>query len=593
MKRILSILVAAIMLFCMTAAVAETTVTEIPREQSLVFNGQQWGTPVTFNIFAMSNLAFPIGGNERFPVYEALYMYNMLTNENEPFLADGPIQWEDEFNILVKIKENVVWNDGEPMNADDVVFTFNIGNSTGDGYYTAWSNIWSYIDKCEKVDDYTVRFTIKEEPYNVHIVPSQLAQVRIVPEHIWQPRFDEVGGDIEKIREMPDNNPVGTGAFRVAFFDETRIVCERNDDYWGQADNMFGKLTEVKYLVHPIYQDNAAGNLAFSQGEVDVSQQFLPNVWELQASMDAPVTTFLSEAPYHLGAGIPSLIFNLTKPGLDDYTVRKALALCLDYEAIGTNAMSGYTQPLKYCFFNPYLFEDYIDFEDEALQDLMWDTTDLDANLAEANRLLDEAGYLDIDNDGFRELPDGSKIEWKAECPLGWSDWNASIEVLSESAQKIGLNIAPYFPEATVYWNDLYPGNFDIIMNSPYPSLSVAMPWQAAFNVLYSKNVPPIGEAATRNFNRYSNEAVDELIDKAAATNDKDELVELLSEVNKTWLQELPTIQLMYRPQVFHTTYEGYWTGFAKQGDGSNTPPMDCTDAAGIKDLYNLTPVAK
>lgn len=593
MKRYLAILIAAIMLIGAMPAFASDVVTEIPREESLVFNGQQWGTPANFNLFAMSNVAFPVGGEERFPVYEALYMYNMLTNENEPLLADGPVEWEDEYNLVVKLKDNIHFNDGEPMTADDVVFTYNVSNEEDGGFYTSWSNVWSYLDKVEKVDDYTIRFTITADPYNMHMLPSQLARVKILPEHVWQPIVEEADGDPEKVRSIFNEDPIGSGPFKLYFWDETRIVCIRDDNYWGQADNMFGKLTEVTYMVHPIYQDNAAGNLAFSQGEVDVSQQFLPSVWELQESMDAPVTTYLSEAPYHLGAGIPSLLFNLTKPGLDDYAVRKAIALCLDYEAINVNAMSGYSEDLVYCFFNAYLFGDYIDFDDEELQDLMWDTTDLDANIAEANRLLDEAGYVDTDGDGMREMPDGSAIEWKAECPYGWSDWNASLEVLSESAKRIGLNIVTYFPEASVYWDDLYPGNFDIAMNSPYPSLSVAMPWQAAFNVLYSEGVPPIGEAASRNYNRYSNDRVNELIDLAAATDDMDTLIEYYTEINKIWLEELPTVLLMYRPQVFHTTYEGYWTGFAKADDGKNTPPMDCTDGAGIKDLYNITPVSK
>jgi peptide/nickel transport system substrate-binding protein len=534
-----------------------------------------------------------VGDSQRFPIYEALYMYNMLTNENEPLLADGPIAWEDQYNVIVKLKENIHFSDGEPLNADDVLFTFNVANEATGGFYTAWSNVWSYLEKVEKVDDFTVRFTIVKEPYNMHMLPSQLAAIKIVPEHIWQPIVDEAAGDVEKVRGVFNEEAIASGAFKLYFYDETRIVCIRDDNYWGQAENMFGKLSEVKYLVHPIYQDNAAGNLAFSQGELDVSQQFLPNVRELQESMDAPVTTFFSEAPYHQGAGMPSLIFNLSKEGLNDPAIRKAVALALDYEAISTNAMSGYSNDLVYCFFNSYLFGDYIDFDDEEVKDLMWDTTDLDANIAAANALLDEAGYADVDGDGLRELPDGSKIEWKAECPQGWSDWNASLEILSESAKKIGLNIVTYFPEASVYWDDLYPGNFDIAMNSPYPPLSVAMPWQAAYNVLYSKGVPPIGEATSRNFNRYNNPRVDELIDLAAGTDDIDLLREYYTEIDKIWLEELPTVLLMYRPQVFHTVYEGYWTGFGTADNGKNTPPMDATDGAGIKDLYNITPVKK
>ena len=594
MKRYLAFLMAAVMLLCVTSALAEAPVTEIPREETLTFNGIQWGTPVTFNPFAPTNVAFPTGGSEqRFLTYEALYMYNMLINENEPLLADGPIVWEDEYNILVNLKKNVHWNDGEPFTADDVVFTYNIGNNKEGGMYVPWTQVWTYLEKIEKVDDYSVRFTIKKEPYNMYLMPSLMASTRIMPEHIWGPRAAaaEEGKLSEYILSFFNDDAVGTGPYKVFFWDETRVVGVRDDNYWGQAENMFGKLPAPKYVAHPIYQDNAAGNLGFSLGEVDVSQQFLPSVWELQKSMDAPVTTFFSGPPYHLGAGMPSLVFNLTAPGLSDYAVRKAIALCLDYEAIGVNAMSGYTNPIVYCFFNAYLFGDYVDFDDEELQALMWDTTDLDANIAEANRLLDEAGYADVDGDGVRELPDGSKYEWKAECPYGWSDWNASLEILSESAKKIGLNIVTYFPEASVYNADLQKGVFDIVMNSPYPSLSVAMPWQAAFNVLSSQNVPPIGEATTRNYNRYSNPRINELVNKAAGIADKDELVEIFTEIDKIWLSELPTVLLMYRPQYFHTTYEGYWTGFAKKDDGTNTPPTLAIDAAGYKNLFSITPV--
>lgn len=596
MKRYLAMLVAALMLLGAVPAIAEETITEIPRNESLVFNGQQWGAPANYNPFAMSFIGFPMADNNRNVIYESLYMYNMLTNENEPLLADGPIEWEDELNFLVKIKKSAHWNDGEKLDADDVLFTYNIANDQAEGgFYTQWSTIWSYLEKLEKVDDYTVRFTLVKEPYNVHYGPSLLATTRIIPQHIWEPKIrDEFKGDVEALRAyFGEEVPVGSGAFKLYFFDETRVVCIRDDNYWGQSPEMFGKLTEVKYIVHPIYQDNAAGNLAFSEGQVDVSQQFLPDVWKLQETMDAPVTTYLPEAPYHVGAGIPSLIFDLTKPGLSDPVIRKAVALSLDYEAININAMSRYSQPLVYCFFNPYLFGDYVDMEDEEVQALMWDTTNLDANLAEANKLLDEAGYKDTDGDGMREMPDGSKIDWKAECPQGWSDWNMSLEILVESAKKIGLNINTYFPESSIFFNDLYAGQFDIIMFSPYPAPSVAMPWQAAFNVLYSKGVPPVGEPASRNFNRYTNARVDELVDLTAGISDKDQLTEHFTEINKIWLQELPTVPLMYRPQVFHTTYEGYWTGFAKKDDGTNTPPMDCTDAAGIKDLYNLKPTGK
>jgi peptide/nickel transport system substrate-binding protein len=49
----------------------------------------------------------------------------------------------------------------------------------------------------------------------------------------------------------------------------------------------------------------------------------------------------------------------------------------------------------------------------------------------------------------------------------------------------------------------------------------------------------------------------------------------------------------MYRPQVFQTTYEGYWTGFVSGQDSTDIPPMLCMDGAGIRELYLLEPTGR
>ncbi|MDO4355519.1 MAG: ABC transporter substrate-binding protein [Clostridia bacterium] len=588
MKKFWSLLlVVALVLSCASMAFAEEDLTELPRNETVYTAGQQWGSPNNFNIFALSNQAWPIGDTDRFPIYEALYMYNMITNENEPLIADGQPEWEDDYNFIVKIKDNVHFSDGTPLTSADVAYTYNIADEANGGVYTTWSNIWTYFEKVEAVDDYTVRFTIKEEPYNKVMPISKLANVRIVSKAISEALFEECGNEVAKVREQFVENPIGTGAFKLAFYDDTRIVCERDDNYWGQAENMFGKLTEVKYYCHPIYNDNAAGNLALANGEVDISQQFVNDVGALIETGN--YKTFYDEAPYQLGYGSPSLLFNLQKDGLKDPVIHHAIARCLDYEAIAQNAMSGQTEQMTICFLNPTLYGDYIDFDDEELAELMWDTTAVDDNLADANAMLDEAGYIDVDGDGFREMPDGSKIEWKAECPTGWSDWNASLEILCESAKKIGLNIVTHFPESSEYTLDYQTGNFDILMNSPYGSPSSAQPYEACYSVLYSKDVPAIGSEATHNYNRYTNEDVDALIEDLGATEDPDEMKEYVTAIVKQWLTDMPTVQLMYRPNMFHTVYTGVWTGWSDST--SDVPPEVLTDGAAIRDLYNIHPV--
>lgn len=382
----------------------------------------------------------------------------------------------------------------------------------------------------------------------------------------------------------------------VYYYDDTRIVCIRDDNYWGQDASMFGKLPAPKYFAHGIYSNNAAGDLAFQNGEVDVAQQFMASVWEIQDQMkdengETLVHTYYNEKPYHLGYSMPSLVFNMNRDGLKDYAVRKAIALSLDFESIATNAMSGYTQDIVPSLFNTYIYGQYLDETNEEYMALRWDTTDLDGNREAAKALLDEAGYVDVDGDGMREMPDGSKIEWKAECPMGWSDWNASLEILCESAKAIGLNIVTYFPEASVYTNDQQYGTFDILMASPQPGGSVANPWNWVYQILVTG--APEGEYTPRNYGRYSNPEIDALADEAAATTDMDTLIEIYTEIDTIYLSELPTVPLMYRPGNFHTTYAGYWTGWASADDGTNTPPYNLHDYAGLKELFMLEPTGK
>lgn len=185
MKKLL-VLVLALALVLSSAAFAVEL--EIPRNETFYENGQQWGKPTSYNIYNTAGQGWPATGGTRHAVYEALYMYNVLTNSNEPLLADGDLVWEDEYNAVVKIKEAAHWSDGEDLNADDVVWTLESAKLVTVG----WSDFWTWVEKVEKVDDLTVRFTIVKEPYNLYKLPQLLSSIAIVPEHVWAPIFEEV-----------------------------------------------------------------------------------------------------------------------------------------------------------------------------------------------------------------------------------------------------------------------------------------------------------------------------------------------------------------------------------------------------------------
>ena len=81
-------------------------------------------------------------------VYEPLFNYDPLTNEYIPWLAESG-EWTSDTEYTIKLREGITWADGEPLTADDVVFTLELGKLPSVPY----STIWNFLDKAEAVDD--------------------------------------------------------------------------------------------------------------------------------------------------------------------------------------------------------------------------------------------------------------------------------------------------------------------------------------------------------------------------------------------------------------------------------------------------------
>jgi peptide/nickel transport system substrate-binding protein len=101
----------------------------LPRNETLYFNGQQWGPVVGWNPYSSANNnAMAIANmqdNARVIMFETPYLYNMLDGQVYPLLADGPFEWNDDrTEITFKIKDAAAWSDGTPVTAEDIAYTW-------------------------------------------------------------------------------------------------------------------------------------------------------------------------------------------------------------------------------------------------------------------------------------------------------------------------------------------------------------------------------------------------------------------------------------------------------------------------------------
>jgi len=569
----------------------------LPRKETLYFNGQQWGPVVGWNPYSssMNNaMALAAGDNARVTMFETPYLYNMLDGKQYPLLADGPWSWDaDMTEITFKIKPAAKWSDGTPVTAEDVAYTWathvKYNTPTGAGNK-------DYIEDIVAKDDRTVVIKAKLAEDGKAVNPlavSAFVSSNYVMQKAWTQKLEERSGyDATKLMADPAEDVVYSGPYHKYFADDTKVVLVRDDNYWGQDPSMWGKLPAPKYLAHVIFKDNAAGSVALAKGEVDVSQQFNANVNLLWENYGLPISTYLPEPPYGIGASLPTAFYNLNSYGLDQVAVRKAIAIAVDYDTIIANAMTNQSatfQQVPRSLMNPTPGEQAM-YDHEAVKDLQWAGNDIEG----ANKLLDEAGIVDSNGDGWREY-NGKKLSYVATCPNGWSDWQAAIEVVAAAGKKIGIDITTNYPEWSVYQTVVtksdapLPEGYDIFMMWS-AGAGPTMPWGRIRGLLSSEW---IGQASnwSGNWGQYSNPRVDELIKAIPRETDPAKLKEMYTELVKIYLTDVPSFTLMYRPQSFHTVNETVWTNFPHQDDGSNPPipPLDCTDGWSIACLYNIT----
>jgi peptide/nickel transport system substrate-binding protein len=568
----------------------------LPRNETLYFNGQQWGAVVCWNPYSSNcNNAMTLAqqDNARVTMFETPYLYNMLDGKVYPLLADGPYAWNAEgTEITFKLNAAAKWSDGTPVTADDVAYTWASHVKYNTQFGAANKD---YIENIEASDPQTVVVKAKlgadGKAVNPLIVNAYLSTNYVIQKAWTQALEKRTGEDPEKFMADVAEDAVYSGPYHKFFNDDSKVVLIRDDNYWGQDASMFGKLPIPKYLAHTIFKDNAAGTAALQAGEVDVSQQFNSNVQDLWLKQDLPVSTYLPEAPYGIGASLPTAFFNQSSHGLDQVAVRKAIAMAVDYDTIIANAMTNqsatFTQVPR-SLMNPTPGEQAL-YDQAAVKDLQFAGKDVEG----AKKLLDEAGIKDTDGDGWREY-NGKKLSYVATCPNGWSDWQAAIEVVAAAGKEIGIDITTNYPEWSVYqtivtnW-PLPTKDFDIFMMWS-DGAGPTQPWGRIRHLLSSEFAETTNNW-NGNWSGYKNPEADKLINAIPGMTDQAELKTAYTDLVKIYLTDIPSFTLMYRPQAFHTVNESVWTDFPHDGDGTTppVPPLDMTDGWGIAGLYNLT----
>jgi peptide/nickel transport system substrate-binding protein len=542
---------------------------QLPRAETLFIAGLQWQTPVNFNPLN-SNPEWPAQGNHLL-TYETLFAFNQLSGALDPLLAKDLKVADTTWTIT--LQDGTKWQDGKDLTPADVVYTYGLAKTQSDVNY---STLFDYISDIKASGDRALTVTLNPQKINPGFVKNFLATIKILPQHIWADR--EKSG---KLSSVVDTAAVGSGPYKLLDFSPERIALQRDDNYWGKA--VFG-LPVPKYVVHPIFKTNDAGNLAFQNGEVDLMQQFTPQIWKMWQDAKAPVGTWFEEAPYYLAGSIPMLVINVHKKGLDNPLVRRALAYSINFPLIAKTAMSQYSVPANASLIIPGGGENALFNADQAK------TAGWTYDPAKATDILENQLKAKKGADGVYVLPDGTRLgPWQARTPNGWTDWQTAINIVVQGANAAGFELKEDYPDAGVVTSKIQNGDFDL--NLWYiTGVGPAAPWQRFRDMLDSRGVPDMGKTAFWDYGRFSDPNVAALLDKAGQAADPLTVKDVYTQLDKIFQDNVVGIPLMYRPYEFYEFNQKYWSGFPT-AKNPTAPPM--FQGAGVEVLYKIKPASK
>ncbi len=449
----------------------------------------------------------PVTASDAYESIVNSFIYESLIdrdNETLKFIPSLAKRWEigeDRKHYRFYLDERARWQDGEPVTAGDVVFTYKtiMHPEVNCPHLKVY---YQDVEDCRKIDDRTVEFTYKKLYWRAL---SFCGGMPILPRHVF--RFSKG----EEFNNSPRNRePFGSGPYRFARWDTgSQIILERNDWYWRTE-----KLPAIERIVFKVFTHDTAEFQALKGAEVDYAG-LTAEQWVKQTN--TPEFTDRLRTIKYLSNGYRYIGWNMRRPFFADRSCRLAMTHLTPRELIleklqhGLGAIVTGNFNVKTAAY------------DKDIQPWPYDPK-------RAKELLDEAGWTDHDGDGIRDK-DGVKFSFELTMPSGHTLARRTSSILVQEYAKAGIEMRSSVLEWAVFLERIDQRQFDAVTLGWSIGLE-ADPYQ----VWHSSQT----EGAGHNFVGFVNAECDRIIEEARVEFDDDQRNSMFHRFHRIIHQEQP-----------------------------------------------------
>ncbi|CDL01086.1 putative oligopeptide transporter subunit; periplasmic-binding component of ABC superfamily transporter [Magnetospirillum gryphiswaldense MSR-1 v2] len=473
---------------------------------------------------------------------------------DEPFSEYGLIAETvetppDRAWVIFTLRPQARWHDGQPITADDVIFSLETLRTKGAPHYRFY---YAGVDKMEKLGERRVKFSFK--PGDNRELPLILGQLPILPKHYWQ------GKTFDETTLVP---PLGSGPYRVGKFEPGRFITyERVTDYWAKDMPTQRGRYNFDRIRYDVYRDATVALEALKAGEYDLRLENESKKWATGYSdWDAVKTgkAVLREFRHAMPSGMQGYAFNLRRPLFSDVRVREALAQAFDFEWANRNLFYGQYARTNSYFDNSELAAKGLPGADELAlleplraqvppqvfsQEYQSPPTDpnlgIRPNLRRAVALLEQAGWQVVDG----KLVDAGGQPFRFEILLNSPAFERITLPFARNLKRLGIDANVRTVDPTQYVNRVREFDFDMIVMSWGQSLSPgneqSMYWSSE----------AADQPGSRNVGGIRNKAIDTLIDKVIAAPDRRQLVAATRALDRVLLWNWYVIPQWHSPVI-------------------------------------------